>query len=63
VGFQQFGYRFSLDAQPFLVALAIVGDARRGSTRPSWLFVAIVILSIAINVYAMVAITRFSYWQ
>lgn len=66
VGFQQFGYRFSLDAQPFLVALAIAGDARRDTTwrsRPSWLFVAIVTLSVAINVYAMVAITRFSYWQ
>ena len=66
VGFQQFGYRFSLDAQPFLIALAIAGDARRGTTwrwRPSWLFIAIVVLSIAINVYAMVAITRFSYWQ
>ena len=66
VGFQQFGYRFSLDAQPFLVALAIAGDARRGTTwrwRPSWLFVAIVVLSVAINLYAMVAITRFSYWQ
>jgi hypothetical protein len=66
VGFQQFGYRFSLDAQPFLVALALAGDARRGTTwraRPSWLFVAIVIVSVAINLYAMVAITRFSYWQ
>jgi hypothetical protein len=66
MGFQQFGYRFSLDAQPFLVALALAGDARRDTTwrsRPSWLFVAIVILSVAINLYAMVAITRFSYWQ
>ena len=66
VGFQQFGYRFSLDAQPFLVALALMGDARSGDTwrsRPSWLFVAAVILSVAINLYAMVAITRFDYWQ
>ncbi|HJW48682.1 MAG TPA: hypothetical protein VJ726_04635 [Candidatus Limnocylindria bacterium] len=66
VGFQQFGYRFSLDAQPFLVALALAGDARRDNiwrSRPSWLFVGIVILSVAINLYAMVAITRFSYWQ
>jgi len=66
VGFQQFGYRFSMDAQPFLVALALVGDARGGATwrsRPSWLFVAVVILSIAINLYAMIAITRFDYWQ
>ena len=66
VGFQQFGYRFSMDAQPFLVALALVGDARGVAmwrSRPSWLFVAVVILSIAINLYAMIAITRFDYWQ
>jgi hypothetical protein len=66
VGFQQFGYRFSMDVQPFLVALALAGDARSGTTwraRPSWLFIAVVAVSIAINIYAMVAITRFSYWQ
>ncbi|HEV8656658.1 MAG TPA: hypothetical protein VGR85_14220 [Candidatus Limnocylindria bacterium] len=66
VGFQQFGYRFSIDAQPFLIALALVGDARHGSVwrpRPSWLFVAVVVVSVAINLYAMVAITRFDYWQ
>jgi hypothetical protein len=66
VGFQQFGYRFSIDAQPFLIALALRGDARSGTTwrpRPSWLFVAVVILSIVINLYAMIAITRFDYWQ
>jgi hypothetical protein len=66
VGFQQFGYRFSIDAQPFLIALALVGDARSRSTwrpRPSWLFVAVVFLSVVINVYAMIAITRFDYWQ
>ncbi len=66
VGFQQFGYRFSIDAQPFLIALALVGDARSGATwrsRPSWLFVVVVVLSIAINLYATIAITRFDYWQ
>ena len=66
VGFQQFGYRFSLDVQPFLVALALAGDARRGTawrSRPSWLFAAVVAVSVAVNIYAMVAITRFSYWQ
>ncbi len=66
VGFQQFGYRFSLDAQPFLVALAVAGDSRSGTTwrwRPSWLFALVVIVSVAINLYAMIAITRFSYWQ
>ncbi|MEP6693046.1 MAG: hypothetical protein ABJB39_00205 [Chloroflexota bacterium] len=66
VGFQQFGYRFSIDAQPFLIVLALVGDARGGTTwrsRPSWLFTAVVILSVAINLYATIAITRFDYWQ
>jgi len=66
VGFQQFGYRFPIDAQPFLIVLALAGDARVGTTwrsRPSWLFVAVVILSVAINLYATIAITRFDYWQ
>jgi len=66
VGFAQFGYRFSLDAEPFLIALAIAGDARTADgwrTRPSRLFVAAVVLSVAINLYAVIAITRFGYWQ
>ena len=66
VGFAQFGYRFSIDAQPFLVALALAGDARDDGTwrwRPSWLFIVAVVLSIAINLYATIAITRFGYWQ
>jgi hypothetical protein len=66
VGFAQFGYRFSLDAQPFLIALAVAGDARTRTgwrRRPSWLFIAAVVLSIVINLYAMIAITRFGYWQ
>jgi len=66
VGFAQFGYRFSLDAQPFLVALALAGDARTASgwrSRPSWLFIGAVVLSVVINLYATIAITRFGYWQ
>jgi hypothetical protein len=66
VGFAQFGYRFSLDAQPFLVALAISGDARTADgwrSRPSWLFIAVIVVSIVINLYATIAITRFGYWQ
>jgi len=65
-GFQQFGYRFSIDAQPFLVALALAGDARGAAgwrARPSWLFIGAVLLSVAINVYATIGITRFDYWQ
>lgn len=66
VGFAQFGYRFSIDAQPFLIALALAGDAygRDGwRSRTSWLFIGAVVLSIAVNVYATIAITRFGYWQ
>ena len=66
VGFAQFGYRFSLDAQPFLVTLALAGEARTDGgwrSRPTWLFIAAVVLSIAINLYATIAITRFGYWQ
>lgn len=66
VGFQQFGYRFSIDAQPFLVALACTGDA--GSTgvwrrRPSVLFLVAATLAVAVNVYATIAILRYGYWQ
>ena len=66
VGFAQFGYRFSLDAQPFLVALAVAGDARNGQgwrARPSRFFIVAIVVSIAINLYATIAITRFGYWQ
>jgi hypothetical protein len=66
VGFAQFGYRFSLDAQPFLVALAIAGDARTSAgwrARPTWLFVVAIVLSVVINLYATIAISRFGYWQ
>ena len=66
VGFAQYGYRFSLDAQPFLVALALAGDARSGQrwrVRPSFLFLTAALLSVAMNVYALVAISRFGYWQ
>ena len=66
VGFQQFGYRFSIDAQPFLVTLALVGDGlRRGAWRryPSPIFILAILLSVAMNLYATIAITRFGYWQ
>jgi len=66
VGFAQFGYRFSLDAQPFLIALAIGGDALvLGSwrSRPSVLFLVAAVLGIVLNIYATIAIIRFGYWQ
>jgi hypothetical protein len=66
IGFQQFGYRFSIDAQPFLVALALTGDAVAGGVwrrRPSVLFLVAAVIAVAINAYAAVAIVRFGYWQ
>jgi hypothetical protein len=66
VGFQQVGYRFSIDAQPFLIALALVGDGLfRGvwRRRPTIVFILAIVLSLAVNSYATIAITRFEYWQ
>jgi hypothetical protein len=66
VGFQQFGYRFSIDAQPFLVALALSGDGLfRGVWRrwPTVVFSLALVLSLVVNIYATIAITRFEYWQ
>src|SRR5207245_3596272 len=66
VGFQQFGYRFSIDAQPFLVALAISGDGLRPGAWRRWprlLFIAAIVLSFAVNLYATIAIARFGYWD
>jgi len=66
VGFAQFGYRFSIDAQPFLVALALSGDALRDGvwrSRPSVLFIVAAVLAVVMNVYATVAIVRYGFWQ
>lgn len=66
IGFAQFGYRFSIDAQPFLIALALTGDAVAGGVwrrRPSALFLVAAAVAIAMNVYAAIAILRFGYWQ
>ncbi|MHB8631343.1 MAG: hypothetical protein ACYC9W_05395 [Candidatus Limnocylindria bacterium] len=66
VGFAQFGYRFSIDAQPFLIALAVGGDALRGGVwrwRPSILFIVASLLAVALNIYATVAIIRYGFWQ
>jgi hypothetical protein len=50
---------------PFLIALAlaVTRDGPSWRARPSWLFIAGSCLSVAINVYATIAITRFDYWQ
>jgi hypothetical protein len=66
VGSAQFGYRFSIDAQPFLVALALTADGRRGGTWRRWpsvAFIVAAVLSLAMNLYAAIAITRFGYWM
>ena len=66
VGFQQFGYRFSIDAQPFLVALSLGGDGLFAGVwrrRPTLIFALAIAVSLAMNLYATIAITRFDYWQ
>lgn len=66
VGFPQFGYRFSIDAQPFLIALALGGDALRNGvwrSRPSILFLFACATAVLVNVYATIAIIRYGYWQ
>jgi hypothetical protein len=66
VGFAQFGYRFSIDAQPFLIALALAGDALRDGawrSRPSVLFLVACAWAVLLNVYATIAIIRFGFWQ
>ena len=66
VGFAQFGYRFSLDAQPFLIALALGGDAMvlgAWRRRPSVLFLVAAVLGLAMNIYATIAIIRYGWWQ
>lgn len=66
VGGPQLGYRYSLDAQPFLIALALTGDARPAGVwrrRPSILFMVAGLVAVAVNVYAAIAILRFGYWQ
>jgi hypothetical protein len=66
VGFAQFGYRFSIDAQPFLIALALAGDAFRDGAwraRPSILFLLACAWAVLLNVYATIAIIRFGFWQ
>lgn len=65
-GAPQVGYRYSIDVQPFLVALACTGDAAAtGVWRriPSILFIVACVLSLAMNVYAAIAVLRFGYWE
>lgn len=63
-GFTQFGYRYLLDAQPFLLPLVAIGaswtsDGWTSSRRP---LVVAIAYSIVANVYGAIAIIRFGYW-
>jgi hypothetical protein len=53
-GFQQFGYRFSLDYITFLVMLLAVGGRKF-----TWLFKALVIFGIAVNLFGAITFDRF----
>jgi hypothetical protein len=53
-GFLQFGYRFSLDYIVFLVMLLAVGGRRF-----TWLFKAMVIFGIAVNLFGAITFDRF----
>jgi glucan phosphoethanolaminetransferase (alkaline phosphatase superfamily) len=53
-GFQQFGYRFSLDYITFLVMLLAVGGRKF-----TWLFKALVIFGVAVNLFGAITFDRF----
>ncbi|HVR88205.1 MAG TPA: hypothetical protein VHG53_01505 [Candidatus Limnocylindria bacterium] len=63
VGYEQYGYRYGLDVQPFLIALVAVGAAWRptGWARPAPLFQAAVVLSILVTAYFLVTIRLFGF--
>lgn len=64
VGFAQFGYRFSLDAQPFLLPLVALGAGWEGNgwrARIPVAFIALLAWSVAMNLYGVVAVTFFGY--
>lgn len=65
VGFAQFGYRFSLDAQPFLLPLVALGAGyRRGRwSHVRWAFLAALAWSVVANLYGVVAVTHLGYVQ
>jgi hypothetical protein len=62
VGARQLGYRFSLDAQPFVLPLIAVGAAwDREWGRPSRALVVSVVASVLVNAYAIAAIVSVGY--
>lgn len=60
VGARQLGYRFSLDAQPFLLPVVATG-ATDATGAPSRIFVAAVVWSVLANAYATAAIMSIGY--
>ena len=63
VGYEQYGYRYSLDLQPFLIVLVAVGAAWQpsGWTQPARLFWSAVVLSILVTGYFFVTIRLFGF--
>jgi len=63
VGYEQYGYRRILDAQPFLMYLLALGAGWSGAAwiRAPRLFRLAVVLSVAITFYFLVEIRRFGY--
>jgi hypothetical protein len=57
-GFTQFGNRFSLDYMPFLLVLAASG--MRG--RVTWWVMALIGLSVLVNLWGVLMLTRFNSW-
>ena len=63
VGYEQYGYRYSLDVQPFLIVIVAVGAAWTpgGWTRPSSLFWSVISLSIVLTAYFVFTIRLFGF--
>lgn len=58
-GFTQFGYRFVLDFYPFLLILTASGI----NNSPKWLVIALIIISILINLWGVLMISFFNIWS
>lgn len=65
VGYEQYGYRYSLDLQPFLIVLLAVGAAwtPAGWRRPSRVFLGAIVLSLVITWYFLLTIRLYGFAQ
>lgn len=63
VGYEQYGYRYSLDLQPFLIVLVAVGAAwtPTGWRRPSPVFLGTIVLSMLLSAYFLATIRLFGF--